>query len=152
MKTEPLPMQIAAEIEAAAESIVLSAMCLEAYINGFAQDHLAQQWTQDTERVEAPVKWLIIPAMLGKRDCFTKGSQPYQDFMMLIRWRNELAHYKHEFYAPVQLDKKKQETIVNVSRIYSFCNASNAKKGLETVRKMVGKINECLGFSIPRWV
>jgi hypothetical protein len=40
---EVYPIPIAEEIEASAESIVLSAMCLEAYINGFVQDHLAQQ-------------------------------------------------------------------------------------------------------------
>ncbi len=139
---------IGEEIEASAESIVLSAMCLEAYINGFAQDHLAHQWTQDTERMEAPIKWLIIPAMLGKIDCFAKGSQPYQDFMMLIRWRNNyLAHYKHEFQTPENV-----QGIGKVSEIYTICNAANAKKAIDIVRRMIQRLNECLGFQTLAWV
>lgn len=151
LKTEPLTVQIADEIEAAAESIILSAICLEAYINGIGQDHLPHSWVS-LERMEIREKWLEVPKRLGKTDCFKRGGMPFQDFDKLIDWRNELAHYKHEFYAPVLLGKKKQGTILNVSRIYSICNADNAKKGLETVRKMVRKINECLGLTIPRWV
>ena len=145
---ESSTLAISEEIEASAESIVLSAMCLEAYINGFAQDHLAHLWTKDTERMEAPVKWLIIPAMLGKPDCFSKRSQPYQDFMELIRWRNNsLAHYKHELQDPDDVPD-----IGKISKIYAICNVAKANKAIDVVRRMIERLNEHLGFQTPAWV
>jgi len=50
---------IAEEIESAAESIVLSAMCLEAYINGFIEDHIDKGKGRDrVKRMEFTIKWL----------------------------------------------------------------------------------------------
>jgi hypothetical protein len=64
---ESSTMAIGEEIEASAECIVLSAMCLEAYTNGFAQDHLLPLWTKETERMEGH-------SMVQQR--FTVGHQP----------------------------------------------------------------------------
>ena len=57
---EVYPIPIAEEIEASAECIVLSAMCLEAYINGLVQDHLAELASY-VERIELRAKWLLVP-------------------------------------------------------------------------------------------
>jgi len=139
---------VSEEIEASAECIVLCAMCLEAYIKGFAQDHLQSFWTEDMERMEVRVKWLVIPAMLGKADCFQRGSQPYQDFAKLIRWRNnDLAHYKHDFQSPAEI-----VGIGRVSKIYTICSAANAQRAIETLRQMIQRINEELGFAVPNWL
>ncbi len=144
----PSTLAISEEIEAAAESLVLSAMCLEAYINGFAQDHLSHIWTQDVERMEAAIKWLIIPVMLGNPNCFSKDPQPYQDFMMLIRWRNNyLAHYKHKFQSPDLI-----KDVGAVSKIYAICNAENAKKAIDIVRRMIERLHESLNLQTPSWV
>lgn len=145
---EIYPILIAEEIEASAACIALSAFCLEAYINGFAQDHLDPLWTKDTERMEAAVKWLIIPALLGKPDCFDKGLQPYQDFKKLIDWRNnDLAHYKHRFIPPVPLG-----TLGTVSNLHAVCNADNSELAIKTVRKMIERLNTYLGFPALVWV
>jgi hypothetical protein len=95
---------IAEEIEAAAESIILSAMCLEAYINGFVEDHIDKNDERNrVKRMEFTTKWLFVPAILGKPDCFNAGSQPFKKFAKLAQWRNDdLVHYKHEFQLPVR--------------------------------------------------
>ena len=122
-------------------------MCLEAYINGFVEDHL-RQWRSHIKRMELTAKWLLVPAFLSRPDCFSTGSQPYQDFALLIRRRNnDLAHYKHEFHPPVEL-----RDMGTVSEIHAICNADNARKAVETVRQMIYKINEHLNLPIPSWV
>ena len=140
---------IAEEIEASAESIIFSATCLEAYINGFVEDHIAKDKGRDrVKRMEFTAKWLFVPAILGKPDCFNAGHQPFQKFAKLAQWRNDdLIHYKHEFHLPVPLG-----SLGNVSKIYSICNADNSRLAVQTVREMIIKINEYLGFPIPVWV
>jgi hypothetical protein len=144
---EIYPIPIAEEIEASAESIVLSAMCLEAYINGFVQDHLAEQASY-IERMELRAKWLLVPAILGKADCFTHGSQPFENFRQLATWRNDdLAHYKHEFRFPDSLGN-----FGTVSELHSICNADNSELAIKTVREMIRQLNTCLGFPLPAWI
>jgi len=138
---------IAEEIEAAAESITFSIMCLEAYINGFVEDYL-DKWTDHVKRMELKAKWLMVPAILGKPDCFDTGSQPFQDFTTLVRWRNDdLTHYKHEFHSPESLGK-----LGKVSKLYAICNADNSQMAIATVRKMIQRLNEFIGFVVPTWI
>jgi hypothetical protein len=144
---EIYPIPIAEEIEASAESIVLNAMCLEAYINGFVQDHLAEQASY-IERMKIRAKWLLVPALLGKADCFTPGSQLFDNFSQLVKWRNDdLAHYKHEFRFPVSLGN-----LGTVSELYSICNADNSEQVVKTVREMIRRLNTCLDFPLPSWI
>ena len=144
---EVYPIPIAEEIEASAECIVLSAMCLEAYINGFVQDHLAVQASY-VERMELRAKWLLVPAILGNADCFTHGSQPFGNFKQLVTWRNDdLAHYKHEFRFPVSLGN-----LGTVSQLHSICNADNSVLAIKTVREMIRELKTCLGFPLPAWI
>lgn len=145
--SEVNPLHISEEIEAAAECIILCAMCLEAYINGFVQDHLPQRMSY-IEKMEVIPKWLLVPGLLGKNDCFNTGSEPFQHFALIIKWRNNyLAHYKHEFRSPTNL-----ETIGRVSEIYSVCNAEISERSVKTVQDMIQQINTCFGFLIPSWI
>lgn len=144
---EVYPIPIAEEIEASAESIVLSAMCLEAYINGFTEDHI-HKGKSHVKRMELTAKWLFVPAILGKPDCFATGNQPFQNFAKLVQWRNDdLAHYKHEFRLPVNLGN-----LGTVSELYSICNADNSEQAVKTVREMIQQLNTCLGFPPPSWI
>jgi hypothetical protein len=136
---------LAEEIEAAAEAITLSAMCLEAYVNGLIVDRLPELW-KDMERMEARAKWLLVPILLGERDCFDKGAMPFQAFAKLVGWRNELVHYKHEFANPIEA-----AGLGRVSDLHGVCNAENARKAVEAVTLMVRQINNCLGTPDPDW-
>lgn len=98
--------------------------------------------------MELTAKWLFVPAILGKPDCFDTGTQPFQDFANLIRWRNDdLAHYKHEFQSPKPLGN-----LGNVSKVYFICNADNSRLTVETVRRMIYRINKFLSFPVPSWI
>jgi hypothetical protein len=144
---EIYPTSIAEEIEASAESIVLSAMCLEAYINGFVQDHIPHL-AKFIENIDIKAKWLSVPAFLGKPDCFTPNTHPFGYFVKLIQWRNnDLVHYKHKFTSPVPLG-----TLGTVSHLHSVCNAENSELAVKTVREMIRQLNTCLGFQPPVWI
>ncbi len=144
---EIFPISIAEEIEASAECIVLSAMCLEAYINGFVQDHLPHL-AKSLENIDIKAKWLSVPAFLDKPDCFLPNTHPFGYFIKLTQWRNnDLVHYKHKFTSPVPLG-----TLGTVSHLHSVCNAENSELALKTVREMIRELNTCLGFLPPVWI
>jgi hypothetical protein len=144
---EIYPIPIAEEIEASAESIVLSAMCLEAYINGFVQDHIPHL-AKYIENIDIKAKWLSVPAFLGKPDCFIPNTHPFGYFVKLIQWRNnDLVHYKHKFTSPVPLG-----TLGTVSHLHSVCNTDNSELALKTVCEMIRELNICLGFPLPVWI
>ncbi len=134
------------EIEASAACITLSAMCLEAYINGFIAEKLPDLF-KELERGEVKLKWLVVPNLLGKPDCFDRGAMPFQNFGRLVTWRNELVHYKHEFVRPVEIHGAGRG-----SRIHSVCNVVNAQTAVETVRAMIRQLCESLGEPVPGWV
>ncbi len=139
---------IAEEIEAAAEAIALSAMCLEAYINGFAQDHLPQL-DDLLQTLDFKAKWRLFPGLLGHPDCFATDRMPYQGFNELVRWRNHvLVHYKHEFSASAPLAGRQQMA----TYVHHVCNADNAQRAIDTVVEMVRQITTCCGFEPPDWV
>ena len=144
---EIYPIPIAEEIEASAECIALSAFCLEAYINGFAQYHVPSLF-KFIEGIDIKAKWLSIPAFLGKPDCFTPNTHPFGYFIKLVQWRNnDLAHYKHQFTSPVPLG-----TLGTVSNLHSVCNADNSELAVKTVRMMIERLNTHLGLPVPGWI
>jgi hypothetical protein len=59
-------------------------------------DELGEEWF---ERVELKDKLILVPYVLFGQS-FSKGEQPYQDMALLIRVRNEIAHYKMKQASP----------------------------------------------------
>ncbi|MBL7190037.1 MAG: hypothetical protein ISS70_27230 [Phycisphaerae bacterium] len=72
---------------------ILCATALEAYINLTAKGRLEGKFGDNFERLSIEAKWLFLPRILGKTT-FNQGSEPFQSFGKLIRYRNELVHYK----------------------------------------------------------
>lgn len=139
---------IAEEIEASAEAITLSVMCLEAYINGFARDHLPQL-NDLLQILDLKAKWRLFPGMLGHPDCFIKDRMPYQAFSELVRWRNHvLVHYKHEFEAPELLTGRHHKA----TSVHHICNADNAQRAIQTVVEMVRHVATGCELEPPDWV
>jgi hypothetical protein len=136
---------ITEEVEASAESITLSAMCLEAYINGVMQERLPSV-SADLEGMEIRAKWLATPLMLGHADCFDKGAMPFQAFTELVKWRNQLVHYKRSFDLPVEQGGRR------ISKLHGICNAANAGQAVNTVERMVQRLCSRLGVGEPRWL
>jgi hypothetical protein len=139
------PAPLEDEIEASAACIILSVMCLEAYINGLIAENLPHQ-IKELGRKGLQLKWLKVPNLLGKPDCFDRGTLPFQNFGQLVNWRNDLVHYKHEFAEPEEIHSG-----VRVSKIHNICNLSNAQTAVETVRVMIRRLCENLGETVPIW-
>ena len=72
------------------------AACLEAHINTRAYHALSGKAFEHFEKLSLEGKWLFLPAILGK-SMFDPGSEPFQGFAKLIRFRNSIAHYKHRW-------------------------------------------------------
>ena len=87
-------------------AMLFSAATLEAFIGEFAErahntgsdtaKHIADVLGElEENRASLRVKFLVLSELLGKR-AYTKGSQPYQDFDLLINIRNTIVHMKPE--------------------------------------------------------
>ena len=72
---------------------ILCAAATEAHINQVAKKTLTGKFRDQFEKVSLEGKWLFLPRMTG-RDCFDQGAEPFQSFSMLVKYRNELVHYK----------------------------------------------------------
>ena len=136
---------IAEEIEAAAECITLSAMCLEAFINGLIRERF-ESISDDLERTEVRTKWLAVPRMLGHHECFDKSAMPFQGFAKVVKWRNLLVHYKHSFELPEDHAGRR------VSKLHKVCNATNAQTSVAAVEGMIQKLRAAMGMPPPRWL
>jgi len=142
-----LAVLVAEEIEASAESIILSATCLEAFINGVAQDRLDASLWPALEGLRTVDKWLAISSILGVPKCFDKGKNPFQDFDKLVGWRNSLVHYKHKPRQPIEVPGLGTVTALN-----AICHAANARKAVDTTRAMMTTLTSCLNESTPMWM
>jgi hypothetical protein len=88
-------------------SIVFSVLTLEAFLNEMSEMMLfplpdkpkvitvLAEFLQDAERSHASLesKFALANWILSKRK-FDRGVQPYQDFSLLVRLRNDLVHFK----------------------------------------------------------
>lgn len=72
---------------------ILCVATLEAHVNSVAAEALTGKDRDQFERLALEAKWLFLPKILGYRG-FDPGRQPYQGFSHLLKYRNELVHYK----------------------------------------------------------
>ncbi len=93
--------------EGAITAVVFSAVALEAFINELPEFAMAVPVAKppvveafaalagEVERSHGSIelKFLLASALLAGR-AYDRGTQPYQDFKLLVDLRNELVHYK----------------------------------------------------------
>jgi hypothetical protein len=72
---------------------ILCVATLEAHVNSVSAETLKGRDRDQFERLALEAKWLFLPKLLGYRG-FDPGRQPYQGFSNLLKYRNELVHYK----------------------------------------------------------
>ncbi len=78
------------------ETAVVHILCtatLEAHINSVAKDMLQGKEQDLFQRLSLGTKWLFLPKLLGFSG-FNPGCEPFQSFARLLRYRNDLIHYK----------------------------------------------------------
>ncbi len=88
-------------------AMLFSVVTLEAFIGEFAElAHISQSHKMhriadvldelEDNRAQLGLKFLVLSELLGGKT-YSKGSQPYQDFRLLLEVRNKISHKKPEF-------------------------------------------------------
>lgn len=72
---------------------ILCTATLEAHINSVAKEMLTGKHQALFERLPLEAKWLFLPKVLGLAG-FGPGREPFQSFSRLLKYRNDLIHYK----------------------------------------------------------
>jgi hypothetical protein len=108
----------------AAPALVSAVAAVEVFINELAFGSLAMAvlpnsplWTlQKTwlQELEVRAKLVIIPFLLFGRT-FERDRQPFQDFTLLVKARNEVVHYKMDNKVPVYLKSLQDRNIALMS-------------------------------------
>jgi hypothetical protein len=125
---------------------ILSVAALEAHINMRGEDFFASgRLLEAFERLSLDAKWLLFPRLRGLTG-FDTGSEPFQGFDRLIKFRNRLVHYKtrrelwHGGAAPPQFLLDLGLTI------------EASAQSLAAVEGMTAELARQLGESPPSWV
>ncbi|WP_415887860.1 hypothetical protein ACMXYO_07380 [Neptuniibacter sp. QD37_6] len=81
-------------LKCAVQSIVFSAMCLEAFIYDYSKKHLGSSYTKKhIEKINIESKFIIVPRLaIGKE--LDKSGQGYERLKKLISDRNKIVHFK----------------------------------------------------------
>lgn len=91
----PAYVMSVAAVEAFTNEVYLGSTA-RSILNGSSLFELRQEWFEEVDLREKMV--LIARLVCGAQ--LRKGEQPFQDFAMLIRVRNEIVHYKMEDTTP----------------------------------------------------
>jgi hypothetical protein len=80
------------------QTIVLSAMCLEAAIFDYAAIHLGDAYVSDhLDKIDLLSKWVIVMRFVSDHH-YEKGEEPYNSLKQLVTARNRLVHSKSEAF------------------------------------------------------
>ena len=81
-------------VKCAVQSIVFSAMCIEAFIFGYAEKHLGGNYTkQHIEKLNIESKFIVVPRLVAGLE-INKSGQAYEMMKKLISDRNKIVHFK----------------------------------------------------------
>ena len=123
---------------------ILCSAALEYHINFLAKDSLKRRFWNHFDGLSLEGKWLYLPKMLNLNG-FDPGKQPFQSFSRLLKYRNELVHYKGQ----------KEEWIgwnppLFLEKIGLTLDAS--KKSISCVQKMIIEISKQMNKEPPFWL
>lgn len=91
METDSLRHQ---GLKCAVQSIVFSAMCLEAFICGYSVNNLGKSYTNlHIERLSIESKFILVPQLVTGKE-IDKSGQAYEGLKKLIKDRNKIVHFK----------------------------------------------------------
>jgi hypothetical protein len=125
---------------------ILCATTVEAHINVLAKEKLSGRAHDNFERISLEGKWLFLPSLLGKPS-FEQGAEPFQSFSSMIKYRNELVHYKgrKEEWKLISGGEPKLLDKLGLS-------LTKAKKSLEAVRNIIISLSDRLELEQPYWL
>jgi hypothetical protein len=123
---------------------ILSAAALEAHMNLIAKEILKGKNLEQFEKISLEGKWLFSPKILGLTG-FEPGDQPFQRFSKLLKYRNNLVHYK----------RLKEEWVYGA--IPQFVRKlgltlEDSKESIAAVESMIEELAKQLGLETPYWL
>jgi hypothetical protein len=81
-------------LKCAVQSIVFSAMCLEAFIYGYSVKNLGKSYTNmHIERLGIESKFILVPRLVTGKE-IDKSGQAYEGLKRLVKDRNKIVHFK----------------------------------------------------------
>lgn len=124
---------------------MFSIACLEAHINIVASRRLTGRMFEEFDHLRLTGKWQLAPSLLGGRDFFDAGTEPFQSFAKLNKFRNALVHFKevreeYQFPAVPSFLQKLGLTV------------SDATNSVAVVPKMISFLCSSLNQPIPDWL
>jgi len=131
-------------LEAVASAHILSAAALEGHINARASELLVGKMQRKFEFIDLEFKWLLFPKLLSKVG-FDAGSEPFQTFARLIRYRNKLVHYKQ------REENRSDEGVPTFLRELGL-SVAQASESVGCVPEMITRLAEQLDQDAPYWL
>lgn len=125
---------------------ILCAAAAEAHINQISKEELTGNVRDHFEKVSLEGKWLFLPKML-KGCCFDQGSEPFQSFSKLIKYRNALVHYKgkREYWEGFEQGEPNFLTTLGLS-------LQEAGRSLKSVVGMILELSKMMSKEPPYWL
>ena len=125
---------------------ILCATTAEAHITGIAKGRLRGKFKEIFEKISLEGKWLFLPKILGEMS-FDQGSEPFQSFSKLIKYRNELIHYKgrQEEWEGFEYGEPKFLEKLGLS-------LTEARNSLKTVGEMILEFSKMIKNDPPHWL
>jgi len=123
---------------------ILCASTFEAHINSVAKEMLKGKEKDLFDRLSLDAKWIFLPKVLGLSG-FNPGCEPFQSFARLLRYRNDLIHYK---------ELKEKWIYGSVPQFINRLglNIKDSKKSIDTVVRMVRELAEQRNIASPFWL
>ncbi|MCK4789844.1 MAG: hypothetical protein KAV87_39255 [Desulfobacteraceae bacterium] len=125
---------------------ILCATTAEAHINLIAKGRLKGKFRDNFEKISIEGKWLFLPKILGKTT-FNQGSEPFQSFGKLIKYRNELVHYNGRKESWESFEQSMPKFLDKLG-----LSLRKARKSIRTVREMILKLSKMIDEEPPYWL
>lgn len=152
------------ELEHTIQSIILSAACMEAFINQEGIKALKQEfyrydkgqidiWGNDLNRGDKEYsypslesKWCEITERISGKQ-FDKGKYPFQGFHELVNLRNEILHYKAMSGPPVHVPSRG-----NITPERAKFTSKAAQDAVKSMKGMLEEYHTLTGKKLPVWI
>jgi len=125
---------------------ILCATAAEAHINIIAKGRLEGKFRENFEKISIEGKWLFLPRILGNTT-FDQGAEPFQSFSKLIKYRNELVHYKGRKESWEGFEQGMPKFLDKLG-----LSLRKARKSIKTVKEMILEISKMINQEPPYWL
>lgn len=125
---------------------ILCTTATEAHINMIAKEQLRGKHREYFDKIPLEGKWLFLPKILGKPG-FNPGTEPFQSFSMMIKYRNMLVHYKGQREEWRWISEGEPSFLEQMG-----LSLREAQRSLNTVKEIILALSDMIGRKRPYWL